>query len=215
MLECVPVYTYLGVPLDSKLTFEHAVNELTRKVNNRLFNLAKIRDMIDRVTALTIYKTSIATLFDYASFFYVAGSDTGLLKLQRLQNRGLRTCLNTSRHVYSVDELHSMSDTSKLARRWDELLLTLMLKYYKAEYPGDGPAEDVEQAGDRTLRSDAKLLFSLKRPITQGYKKSPAYRGRMLWNVQPEDLKVSVSKAQFKRKVKRIPDLREKYPKPQ
>ena len=211
-LERVPVYTYLGIPLDSKLTFEHAIGELTRKVNNRLFNLAKIRNLIDRGTALVIYRTSVATLFDYASFFYVAGSDTGLQKLQRLQNRGLRTCLNTANHVYHVDELHSMSGTSMLERRWDELLLTLMLKFYKAEYPEGGPDHDVSSLADRSLRSDSKMLFSMRRPITQGYKKSPAYRGRMLWNVQPEDLKQSISKAQFKRKLKTVVDFREKYP---
>ena len=107
-----------------------------------------------------------------------------------------------------------MSNTSRLARRWDELLLTLMRKYYLAdEELGAQRVQNLSVEG-RTLRSDTKLLFTMRRPITQGYKKSPTYRGRMLWNVQSEDLKLSLSKAQFKRKLKLIADLREKYPKP-
>ena len=121
-----------------------------------------------------------------------------------------RICLNTAQNVYTVDELHEMSKTSRLSRRWDELLLTLMRKYYLAD---EGVAAAPAPVEGRTLRSDSKMLFALKRPITEGYKKSPTYRGRMLWNVQTEDLKLSLSKAQFKRKLKLIVNLREKYPK--
>ena len=208
-LATVPCYTYLGVPLDSGLTFETAISELSRKVNGRLFSLAKIRDLVTRNTALVIYKTSIATLFDYASFFYVAGKEDSLIKLQRLQNRGLRTCLNTSTTVYSVDGLHSEGKVQRLARRWDELMLTLMRKYYAKTVDADPVAER-----SMVTRTDVKKMFGLKRPITSGYKKSPVYRGNMLWNVQPEWLKDSVSKSQFKRYLKKIDDLRAKYPKP-
>ena len=107
-------------------------------------------------------------------------------------------------------ELHDMSKTSRLSRRWDELLLTLMRKYYLAD---EGVVAAPAPVEGRTLRSDSKMLFALKRPITEGNKKSPTYRGRILWNVQTEDLKMSLSKAQFKRKLKLIVNLREKYPK--
>ena len=120
----------MGVTLDAKLTFEKAISELTSKVNHRLFSLVKIRDMISRGTALVIYSTSIATLFDYGSFFYAAANESGLMKLQRLQNRGLRTCLNTANLVHSVEELHSEGSVLRLNRRWDELMLTLMYKKY-------------------------------------------------------------------------------------
>ena len=106
------------------------MTDLSKKVNACLFNQAKIRDLITLATALIIYKTSIATLFDYASFFYSSASGDSLLKLQRLQNRGLRTCLNTSVLVHSVEVLHYVGEVAKLARRWDELMLTLMRKYY-------------------------------------------------------------------------------------
>ena len=209
-LASVQCYTYLGVPLDSRLTFEPAIAELSKKVNNRLFNLAKIRMLISLSTALVIYKTSIATLFDYASFFYVAASGENLLKLQRLQNRGLRTCLNTNNRVHTVDELHSKGKIQKLDRRWDELMLTLMRKYYSKNQAIAG--EECVSGDVAVTRGAVKKLFPLKRPNTQGYKKSPVYRGNMLWNVQPEWLKDSVTKPQFKRNLKKVSDLRAKYP---
>ena len=211
LLESVTSYTYLGVHLDSRLSYEKTISELISKVNNRLFNLTAIRPLISRGTALVIYKTSVATLFDYASFFYVAANEGLLLKLQRLQNRGLRTCLNTATCVYSVEQLHSMSSTSELSRRWDELMLTLMLKYYRRDHADWLDRVNSDTVG--SLRSQSKMLFGLKRPVTEGYKRSPCYHGKMLWNVQPEWLKLSVSKGQFKRNLRQIEDLREKYPK--
>ena len=99
---------------------------------------------------------------------------------------------------------------SYLDCRRDELLLTLMRKYYDREQ-AENEGERVN--ADRSLRSQDKMLFVMKRPITEGYRKSPVYRGQTLWNVQPEHLKQSVSKAQFKRNMGRVKDLREKYPK--
>ena len=159
---------------------------------------------------MVIYKSCVATLFDYASFFYGAASDSNLLKLQRLQNRGLRTCLDSVNVRYSVLELHALSSVAMLDRRRDELMLGLMFKLYGKEV---GRRNEIVNVGnDRQTRADSHLLFSLRRPITEGYRKSPRYRGNMLWNVQPEWLKRCETKIQFKRCMKRVVDLRAKYP---
>ena len=206
-LECVPHYTYLGVPLDSRLTFELTIKELVKKVKGRLFNLAKISNMINRSTALIIYKTCIATLFDYASFFYAAAGENCLVRLQRLQNRGLRTCINTANRVHSVEELHTKSSMPMLARRRDELLVTLMRKYYGKS--SEALAErGLDRQESRNTRASSKKLFALGRPNTEGYRKSPEYRGKMLWNVQLDWLKESTTKAQFKRNLKKVHNLR-------
>ena len=102
-----------------------------------------------------------------------------------------------------------MSKTQYLSRRRDELMLTLMYKLYHRSAAADA---DPRPRAAHGTRSENKKLFQLRRPVTESYKRSPVYRGNMLWNVQPEWLKDNHTKAQLKRNLKRVDNLREKYP---
>ena len=42
-LENVNVYKYLGVEIDTLLSYDKFIDNMWKKVNNRLFNFAKIR----------------------------------------------------------------------------------------------------------------------------------------------------------------------------
>ena len=66
------------------------------------------------------------------------------------------------------------SGVVRLARRWDELLLTLMRKYYIIGHPETDGAGLVER---RNTRSVDKKLFKMKRPVTEGYRQSPVFTG--------------------------------------
>ena len=63
---------------------------------------------------------------------------------------------NTTNRVYSVEEVHAKSSTPKLARCWDELMLTLMLKNYIKAHGHDDPDEQfvVRQLGRNTCAAD-------------------------------------------------------------
>ena len=90
-----------------------------------------------------------------------------------------------------------------------------MQRYYRsrAEYPDGAVEHDVSRVVNRSLRSASKMLFSMRRPISEGYNKAPTNRECVLWNIKPEDLKQSISKLQFKWKLKHIVDFR--FPKKQ
>ena len=77
-------------------------------------------------TAVLLYKTMIMSLFDYACFAY-EGTTKDLIKLQRLQNRGLCVCFRKKNDFKTkIVIMHDKSGVPKLERRRQELLLSLM-----------------------------------------------------------------------------------------
>ena len=58
-------FSYLGVNLDNKLSFEKFINGTISRVNSRLITLARIRKNVDAYTALLIYKQTIMPILDY------------------------------------------------------------------------------------------------------------------------------------------------------
>ena len=88
------VYKYLGIYLDSHLNFNKHIDYVTKITSHKTFLLAKIRNLIDQKTALYIFKSMIMPIFDYGDIIYEGGTKNKLLKLQRIQNRGLKMCLS-------------------------------------------------------------------------------------------------------------------------
>ena len=89
-VETVPHFKYLGMFLDSSLTFNKHVSYVRKKVYVRLRALGQLRHYISRKLALNIYKSLIIPHFDYADTCYDAMSKQNAQKLQILQNTCLR-----------------------------------------------------------------------------------------------------------------------------
>ena len=94
-VEVVNHYRYLGVILDSNMTFHQHIGNVFKLVAHKLFLLQKCRGFLTQEIALRIYKTKVLPYFDYCDVIYSGVANTLLTKLQRLQNRGLRICLKS------------------------------------------------------------------------------------------------------------------------
>ena len=86
LLHREPFYKYLGITLDSHLTYKQHVNQCMKVVSHKLCLLSKIRQFMNEDTALFIYISMIAPIIDYGDIIYMGGTDDKLSKLQRLQN---------------------------------------------------------------------------------------------------------------------------------
>ncbi len=64
-LEVVNVYKYLGVKLDSRLSFAEHISYVQSKTIPKIRVLGGIRPLLDKETALMLYKTLVLPLFDY------------------------------------------------------------------------------------------------------------------------------------------------------
>ena len=112
-VEIVPKFKYLGLILDSKLSFQPHRADLIRRVQHKLYFLAKIRCYLTTYAALLIYKTTILPLLEYADYIYNPETKYEENKLQLLQNKALRIVykvqLGRDRTTRS-NELHSRAN---------------------------------------------------------------------------------------------------------
>ena len=126
-IEYVKSYKYLGITLDQTLTFNNHINRLIRTLSHKAYQLAKIRRYINEETSLKIYKTMIIPYLDYGDIIYDAAPLKQLEKLQKIQNRCLRTC-KASQSTPSTVELHARYKVGYLKTRRQAHLKNFMFK---------------------------------------------------------------------------------------
>ena len=167
------VYKYLGIYLDSHLNLNKHIDYISKITSHKIFVLSKIRYMIDQRTAIYIFKTMIAPIFDYGDIVYEGGNKNRLDKLQRIQNRGLRICLSRNDYV-STEMLHHHTIIPKLyIRRRSNLKKFMYLQQDNTRY--------VVNRQIPTHAHDA-TVFETCIPKIEKYKKGCIYRGITLWN---------------------------------
>ena len=197
-LEAVSVYKYLGVSLDSQLNYNLHVNKLISSVTARLKQFRRMRSFLNTKAALMVYKNMLLPMLEYGDIFLSATSIINRKRLQVLQNKGLRCAMNKGIET-STDELHAQAGLLKLKFRREQHLLNFMF----------------DQAQDPTLlkrkpenairtRSSNKKLLRTKRPFTEKFKNSLAYRGPKKWNALPENCHHVQTKAAYKALVSKL-----------
>ena len=87
-------FTYLGIKLDSKLDFESHATECLRLVWHKLYPISKVRNILNKQPALAIFKPKTLPYFDYGDIFFNKTYIRTTEKLQKLQNRAIRLCLD-------------------------------------------------------------------------------------------------------------------------
>ena len=84
---------YLGIRLDPRLSFKPHFDDITEKVSKRLNLLKRLASSnwgTDKRTLRQLYTGYVRAVFDYSAPLQATASQTNQLKLDRLQNQGLR-----------------------------------------------------------------------------------------------------------------------------
>ena len=102
----VNVFKYLGIYLDSELTFHPQIDQIVDKSTNRLGLLYKTRYLFDETTALMLYKSLITPHFDYGCIIYKVAPQYQLNCLQIVQNAAARLILkaDSDSPIYALQE---------------------------------------------------------------------------------------------------------------
>ena len=186
--------TYLGIVLDNIMSLVPLVNNVKKRVSNRIFMLKKLRKCITVDAAVLIYKQMILPLIDYAGFLLISCRICDKSDIQVLQNDILRIC-DKSRVAdrVSIEKLHNKYKVLSLEQRMHKQLLWLMYLLSKEGKFVKAPA--------RVTKNADKIVFKVPTRITPKYEKSPFYMGTILWNELSRDIQIAQSVPEFKKAI--------------
>ena len=186
-------YKYLGLTLDSTLSFDKHTSNLIKTVTNKTYVLRKIRPYLNAQASLQIYKSMLLPILDYGDFIYSSAPQKNLKKLQRLQNSNIRLCLSLP-PLTRTNDIHRLANLNLLEDRRNAHLLNQMYKR----------SRNSEYADNRNLPLRSFTAPILKVPNFQKYrsKQSVIYRGSTNWNLLPPPLRSLPSYEVFKHKQK-------------
>ena len=164
-LERVTSYTYLGIKLDEQLTFNLHAHTTINKVSNKLYQMRRLRPMLNDQAAILMYKNMILPILEYGDIFLTATTQSNRKKLQTLQNRALKCALNKP-HLTPSTEIHVAAKLNKLIVRKKHHILLHM--YQKSKLPNFTQWK-TNMGGVRTRLSKKRLMFQRK-PRTEKFK---------------------------------------------
>ena len=124
-LNVLPSFKYLGIILDSSLTYNQHIAQLSKSILHKLSILSKTRKYMKTNVAILIYKSMVLPFFDYADVLLDKANGQELEKLQRLQNRGLKLCLGYNKRT-NTKQIHKEAQVPLLEDRRRAHLLNFM-----------------------------------------------------------------------------------------
>ena len=193
-MQRVPSFKYLGVLLDSTLTYNLHIGSLIRTVSHKVSLLGKVKKYLRDDAALQIYKSMILPYLDYADVIFDKAHSKDLEKLQRLQNRCLKLCSGWDR-LFSTDLAHKRSHVPFLSDRRKTHKLNFMYKRLSRK-------DLLNNREIRTRAHDAPL-FSVAIPRCEAFKRSVGYSGSVAWNDLSPVLRNTTTYVEFKNIQKR------------
>ena len=175
-IQKVSTFKYLGFTLDSTLSFKMQVSDTISKIMHKKIMLSKIMPFLNNDVALLIYKSMILPYFDYCDVIYNCANADGLEKLQRLQNKCLKICLN----------LHQLHNTINVHREAKCAYLEVRRKVHTCNFMYKRQAKlNLLDLRDIHTRQHDAPLFKVPHPNNEAFKRSVLYYGANTWNNLP------------------------------
>ena len=191
---------YLGMKLDSQLTFSEHANYIRSKTFSKIKLLGKIRNTMDQSTSLMLYKTLILPIFDYGDVIYNCLSQKDATLLQRLQNMSLKTVLKVDKRS-STTAIHDQLNMLPLDKRRNMHSATQMFKISQNQVPISisnmfEKSSHENRMPTRRVTSGNYLLPHCRLELG---KRNFRYRGTKIWEAIPSDIKNSANLNRFKK----------------
>ena len=90
LIECVSTFTYLGVIIDEKLSWDAHTKYLISKLSQACGAIYKLRKLVSRKTLISIYNSLVGSHLSYGMIVWGSAKECILKKLQVSQNKIIR-----------------------------------------------------------------------------------------------------------------------------
>ena len=197
--------TLLGIIIDKNVTFKTHISELCRRASYKLHSLGGIKKYLTVEKAKLLANAFINSQFNYAPLIWMFANKCSLDYILKIHKRALQI-------VYGV---YDESYENLLNRRGDISLHQKHLRYLAIEVyksfaklnPGFMRNFFDRNHAPYNLRRDDLLLLPPAKSIRYGVN-SLAFRGSLLWNNLPPQVKESQTLEEFKNRIKNLRSIR-------
>lgn len=117
----VEEFTYLGITIDSKMSYNAQVRYVSSAATKKLWLLKHRLKNCTSATKLTAYKTVIRLILEYADIVWDPHTKTGIDIIESVQKRALRFIYNAYDWRISVTDLRSGLQTLETRRKMHRL----------------------------------------------------------------------------------------------
>lgn len=189
-IEHVETFKYLGLWLDSALTWRSHVQKLCVKISQRTGVIARLRKILNERTLVTIYNSIILPQFDNCDVIWSSCGKNLQEKLQVLQNRAARVILSAGRRDHAPDLFRRLKWQSLETRRQMHIrkfvhkcLHGKVPKYLTGKYVA---SRDCHNYSSRSATAGSLVI---PKPRLESGKRTLLFRGAQLYNAMPYNLK--------------------------
>ena len=199
VLEAVDSAKYLGIIFDSKLSFNHHIQDITKKANNTRQFLQRTLSRCDRATKEVCYKTYVRPTLEYASTVWDPhkGNKSQTNLLESAQNKAARFAMSDWSWSSSVTGIKSTLQWESLQERRARARVVI---FHKIQYSLVAIPMTLFQHTPSTITTrGAPKKFVVPFCRTQAYKNTFIPTVPVLWNSLPPSVATVTDPDSFRR----------------
>ena len=191
---------FLGVFIDSKLSWSSHINHVAGKISKSIGIITKARKFLDTKTLTGLYYTFIYPYLNYCCTVWGIAPESQLLKLHILQKRIVRIIMGKPR-LFPSDGLFKTLNILKIQNLNVFKLSMFCYKFKNSHLPAifDEFITSISNVHDHHTR--CSHLFYIKTPRTVYAQSSVEYNAPLTWNSLSFEIQTEQCETSFKRKL--------------
>lgn len=189
IIERVNKIKYLGFVIDQDLKFHDHTDYICKKIGKKISFFKRIRKRVSILTSINIYNTIIRPHFEFCStILYTCCTAGQIERLQKLQNKAMRTILKLNRYT-SINFMLTTLKWLNIKQRLELSTISFIQKLKKGEAPEylTEQITYVREAQPYQLRNSEN--FRIERVSTSAMQRSLFFKGLQLYNLLPNEIK--------------------------
>ena len=194
--------SFLGVIIDEKLTWKDHIDYLKNKISKSIGVLYRLRHAFTRTWMLLLYKTLVLPYLNYCNIIWGAALSSVLTTLKILQKKALKVVLQLPQRS-SSEYVFSLSKSLTIEGIHQVHIGIFMFKFANKLLPKCFWNKFVLNSELHTYSTRGASHYCCPKVRTAKYKTSLHYRGPLVWNYLPSDLKIISTLECFKTFIKR------------
>ena len=192
---------FLGVIIDSALTWKDHINYIKTKIAKGTGIICKGRKYFNTSTLLTLYYSFIYPYLTYCVEVWGNTSNCYLNSLSKLQKRAIRIITSANYRAHT-DPLFNKLKILPLSKISDYSIIILMYKYARGMLPSVFNDMFIRNYEIHSYNTRQSTKIHVPKVKTAAYHNSFKYKGTLLWNFISDKINCNCSLAAYKHQLK-------------